>query len=371
MLIKENLRQIIYEAILQELGENNITPTVPVLQQWFHELNQKYFNGILPDIQILVEPIGGRTWGKFRFRRLYDKRRRTWVTPFGRSEYYIIINSNYDGPESVIKGTLLHEMVHYYIFYKLNYRPTRSHGDEFLGVAHRVTEMAKSLGEPYVVTPTSDNDENTVSQTGLEKYKNRITGEYLVGIAEFKTKYGTSEYWMFRTEEKYMQVIMNSYENSAISFQWYKLLTDNPKFPLLTRASRRTIHGYSSDSVDGVIAKYKEKFGDFQLQPLNFPANQEQKISGKSYVLGVLSNFDDTKFWVFKTDRKCESSLINTYRNVYRLEFYEVTDYDFNFDMIPMCRTKVTGKYSGFGRDIDLAEQRFKDRFKCNFTVDV
>ena len=91
----------------------------------FHYFNEEYFGGILPIPQLKVRH-GWRTLGYFSYQT---------DTPFGMSET-IEISDFYDYTEYEFRDTLIHEMIHYYLYYTGEDLKCR-HGKAFKAMAKR------------------------------------------------------------------------------------------------------------------------------------------------------------------------------------------------------------------------------------------
>lgn len=98
--------------------------TVQYLRSKFDEFNALCFGGELPPITMKVT--NAKTFmGQFSY-----KKRRTWLC---RTKVYGVqlkISSHYDMGEEELEDTLLHEMIHYYIFHK-RITDTSPHGRAF------------------------------------------------------------------------------------------------------------------------------------------------------------------------------------------------------------------------------------------------
>ena len=102
-----------------------MTPTIPYIQSCFDEYNARFFAGSLPPIPIKLS--NARTFlGKVTFTR-----HRSWLFGPVRNENFVLrINTRLDLPEELIRDTILHEMIHYYIAVN-HLRDTSAHGRLF------------------------------------------------------------------------------------------------------------------------------------------------------------------------------------------------------------------------------------------------
>ena len=98
--------------------------TLEFVQDRFDEFNRLCFEGKLPQVPMRIS--NARTYlGVCRYR----KRRRL----FGGYEMYgfsISISARFDLPEAEIEDTIIHEMIHYYIWQN-GIKDTSAHGQEF------------------------------------------------------------------------------------------------------------------------------------------------------------------------------------------------------------------------------------------------
>ena len=99
-------------------------PTIAYIREKFDQFNLRYFDGSLPEIPIRLSH--ARTFlGAVRFMR----HRNMW----GRevlSDFILVISVHYDLPESEVEDTIIHEMIHYYIYVN-GIKDTSAHGRVF------------------------------------------------------------------------------------------------------------------------------------------------------------------------------------------------------------------------------------------------
>jgi len=140
--------------------------------------------------------------GCFKSRREVNKRTRRWTSPFNPDTCSITLSNLYEAPEYNLKNIMIHEMVHYWIFYHYDYDPTRTHGWEFLHEARKINEKSS-----WNITPYSDTMDENVTAFALQKYKSRITDEYTICMFRYYNNYGT--YHAIRTDNKYVEAVSN------------------------------------------------------------------------------------------------------------------------------------------------------------------
>lgn len=145
-------------------------PTVDYLEKKFDEFNELCFEGSLPKIDIEL------TTSKHFLGRFCYKVRRFTRKPYDTK---IKINRRLDCEESLIEDTLIHEMIHYYIFDK-KFKDTSTHGQLF-------RNMMASINETYKrhITISHKPTEKEMAQLAGEKKKTHVV--VVVKFADGKT----------------------------------------------------------------------------------------------------------------------------------------------------------------------------------------
>lgn len=115
-------------------------PTIDWMQQSFTTYNNLYFGGKLPTPRFEVSKNcivnGQEVWGYYDLKAnfSYVTRRITKVHDIG----VICLTSKYSRSEADVIGTLLHEMIHEYIYLVLGIYPVLKHGIIFQQIAKRI-----------------------------------------------------------------------------------------------------------------------------------------------------------------------------------------------------------------------------------------
>ena len=99
-------------------------PTVEYIEQCIRSINQQCFSGELPMLPVVLSSAGRRlgALSYTRSRPLFGKQK--------NSNFKMIISTRYDFDEDVIRDTICHEMIHYYIAWK-GIKDTSVHGAVF------------------------------------------------------------------------------------------------------------------------------------------------------------------------------------------------------------------------------------------------
>jgi predicted SprT family Zn-dependent metalloprotease len=169
-------------------------PTVSWMSQKYNELNDWLFGGFLGPCQFEVFTAGkgsqGRTLGHFYMngRGLkYEKYvRKMYYQDWDGSKIYITpqtfyvyckpvigLNGNYSATEQALLNTLLHEMCHYYVYYKGIY-PTQAHGAEFKNIAYRVSNASNGVFDIQRLATAEEMDNRELDEKFVELKKRKM-----------------------------------------------------------------------------------------------------------------------------------------------------------------------------------------------------
>lgn len=171
-------------------------PDLDWITQKYDEFNRKYFDGVLNSCDLECRPYGRRCLGYFTIQGeniKYEKSsRRMFWSDFDNSRVYvdydlfvslcaplIVLNTNYDAPESSWENTLIHEMCHYYT-YMDGYIPKQGHGREFKDIARQLYD--KTNGEIVITTYDATGDfvqtNQKILQTAEKRQTNRVSNTF-------------------------------------------------------------------------------------------------------------------------------------------------------------------------------------------------
>lgn len=101
------------------------------LTKLYRELNEKYYKNCLGDCKFETDP----TPGDYKWAAACIIYHRKWT---GGNTATVYFNSRIDWNEKTIRQTLLHELIHYYIFVATGRRHFFSHGLSFIWVMLRI-----------------------------------------------------------------------------------------------------------------------------------------------------------------------------------------------------------------------------------------
>ena len=106
--------------------------TLEYLYKKFDEFNEKFFEGSLPPISIEISKTKHRLGS-------YEYLQHRWSII--EQPVRIMISNYYDRPEVEICGTLIHEMIHYYLSFNMIGRGEDCHGPSFMKWAEKINKQ--------------------------------------------------------------------------------------------------------------------------------------------------------------------------------------------------------------------------------------
>ena len=136
---------------LLRIKQMHMIPTISWMRQTFDFYNKKYFNGSLP---IPIFNIGCKygCWGTYE--ACFDYSRLTRKIRGNISTGTLSLSSKYSRTEWSWTNTVIHEMIHAYIYHILKKYPRSQHGEEFMTIANRIDRDGWNVGGPDYITNT-------------------------------------------------------------------------------------------------------------------------------------------------------------------------------------------------------------------------
>lgn len=128
-----------------------MVPTIEWMQKKFNLLNKKYFDGKIPAPRFEIGSPSG-TWGYLDFRGEWNTFTRNINKVY---RYTLKLNNEYSRKEKDVVNTLLHEMIHAYIYMVLRKKPRNEHAGYFSQFAERFNQMGFNISEANEIQ-TSD-----------------------------------------------------------------------------------------------------------------------------------------------------------------------------------------------------------------------
>lgn len=201
-------------------------PDEAPLNEWFNEFNERFFDGKLPSVELKVIWGAKNTLGGFR------RPERKVDDPFRPEDCAIVFNCRFFESEDDWRNTMVHEMVHYYV-YMVYGTYVKSHGKEFKAVAKRINASSEfeidtySRNKSFRPKPSITDhwgerfDEEIIIgnyfQTALEDFSDEDIG---VGRIEIRQP---GKGFSFRTKRRYIPEIIDNMRNNRGEIEWYQV----------------------------------------------------------------------------------------------------------------------------------------------------
>lgn len=213
-------------------------PNEAPLDEWFKEFNERFFENKLPPIEFIVIWGGKNTLGSFRHpeRKAND--------PFLPEKCDIVFNGRYFESEDDWRNTMLHEMVHYYVFMVYG-SCSKPHGKEFKSVAKRINASSEFVIDTYSKNKSfrpkpsltdkwgKNFDEEIILGTYFETYIKDYTDEIDKLLEEmgeeksdepFLVDVGNYHHcFSFRTKRRYIPEIIDNMRNVRGEIKWFQV----------------------------------------------------------------------------------------------------------------------------------------------------
>ena len=167
-------------------------PTVEWMSKYFDTFNKKYFGGKLNTPSFVVGCQSGN-WGYFHYDAEYNRLTRT-ITKVN-SIPKLMLTNKYDRRAKDVANTMLHEMIHLYIYSVLKKYPIMQHGQTFQKIANKLNADGWEISEENELKPTdklvttknnSKQNSNTVNNPNPNISKLIITLDNMISTNQFK-----------------------------------------------------------------------------------------------------------------------------------------------------------------------------------------
>lgn len=202
-------------------------PDVEHMEKWFDEFNGRFFNNELPHIELCVGYRGKNTMGGFH--------KPTEELPIGfhPEKCWIMLNALFFDSEDEWRNTMVHEMVHYYVYMKHG-TSVRSHGKEFKAEAKRINAISEFKIDTYVRTRSFHPKPSITDNWGSHFEDEIILGRYRETIIEELEDDETHEIvqiqypnvahiFSFRTKRRYIPEIIDNMRNFSGEIDWFQV----------------------------------------------------------------------------------------------------------------------------------------------------
>lgn len=240
-------------------------PDVEHMEKWFDEFNSRFFNNELPHIELRAGYGGKSTLGAFHAPK--DE----FPTGFHPDKCWIILNEAFFDSEDEWRDTMVHEMVHYYVYMK--YGPSvRFHGKEFKAEAKRINAMSEFKIDTYSRTPTFRPKPSITDNWGSHFEDEIILGRYReTFIEEFEDdetheivqidRSNFDHSFSFRTKRRYIPEIIDNMRNVQGEIDWFQVDACCQKLFLLPVTT--AVPSFKSEDIYSNFFEEKDLLNDF------------------------------------------------------------------------------------------------------------
>ena len=201
------------------------TPTVEQLKEWFDEFNERFFEGDLERIPLILTLLDEGVMGTFHYsNRKYDTTTLRYTDPLDINRCYICVAKNLFDSELEWRNTLLHEMVHYSVYKYADSLVDDPHGEEFKREARRINRMSE-----FTVTATFEHDIFTPGKRKRQDFQESQNRQLILGVLhpEEEQQYnrfsGDGFYATFLTEERHISMIVENWRHMTAQIDWYQI----------------------------------------------------------------------------------------------------------------------------------------------------
>lgn len=275
-------------------------PDEAPLAKWFNEFNERFFENKLPQIELKVIWGSKNTLGGFR------RPERKADDPFKPEECAIVLNCRYFESEDDWRNTVLHEMVHYYVFMVYG-TYVKSHGKEFKTIAKRINASSE-----FEIATYSSNKSFRPRPSITDKWGSHLDEEIILGsyietntedisdeIDEILDELGENEThepiiievrnyshsFSFRTKRRYMPEIIDNMRNVRGEIKWFQVDECCQKLFLLPITT--AVPSFKSDNTYRAFVDETDLFDDFGPIKWTFLGTTEFREDGvKGFVPG-------------------------------------------------------------------------------------
>lgn len=161
-----------------------MVPTIPWMRENFQNFNTKYFGGKLPQPQFKVVRMRDE-WGRYELPGAKFNKLNRRITQ-RQNDGILLLTSSYDRNENAVISTLLHEMVHEYVYLVMGIYPRDPHGEEFMSIASGINADGWNIADGVEMTDSDvdANDKETSSYLLFVVYDKQSKNCWHVGRAD-------------------------------------------------------------------------------------------------------------------------------------------------------------------------------------------
>lgn len=213
--------------------------TVEYIERKFEEFNKQMFGGRLPKIPIVLSDAKS-------FLGVCVAKSTT--LPNGLKQYYdyeLRINTRIDFPEDVVEDTIIHEMIHYFIFFN-NLHDTSAHGNIFLSIMQSIND---NYGRKLSISHNATDEEKEQAVSTKRTW-------HVVAVVYFKNG-NVGVKVLPRVQPKIIDFCQKlSAEKTITSYSLY--MTDEPFFNRFPTSTALRLNMVEKDILNEILSSAQE-----------------------------------------------------------------------------------------------------------------
>gem|GEM_PF-1959425 len=259
-----------------------LTPSTAQLEKWFDEFNERFFYGELDRIPLCPDSLEEGEMGAFHYKkRKHDPVTLRYTEPLNISQCFIRLSRDLFDSELEWRDTLLHEMIHYYVYMKAESLVEDQHGAEFKREAQRINRDSE-----FNITASFEHDIFSPGKRKRMDLQNAPERQLILGILHPKTddKYnrfsGGGHYASFLTEEKHIPMLVENWRHMSAQIDWYQIDACTKRMLLYDIATWAWMEITSGPTREDAIKKLLARGGSFETTQLGTTQIDGAVISG-------------------------------------------------------------------------------------------
>ncbi len=259
-----------------------LTPSTEQLSSWFDEFNERFFGRELERIPLELTLLDEGTMASFHYsKRKYDPLTLQYTEPLNTSKCFIRVAKNLFDSELEWRETLLHEMVHYYVYKKADFWVENPHGEEFKREARRINRDSE-----FSITVSFEHDIFSPGKRKQMDFHLAQERQLILGIVhpEEDDKYnrfsGGGYYASFLTEENHIPMQVENWRHMCAQIDWYQIDACTKRLLLYDIATWAWIEITNGPTREDAINKLLARGGSFEVTHLGTTRIDGAVISG-------------------------------------------------------------------------------------------
>lgn len=230
-----------------------MVPSIRWMKKMFNFFNRKYFGSQLKEPTFSLQCPSGH-WGYYKPRASFNRFNRK-VTVHTPGTLYL--TTEYSRKETDVISTLLHEMIHMYIYTVQKVSPRNEHGDEFMQIARQMLADGWNIEEETMMSATDVPNDGSDEEDPYTSYRD----PGLIYVL-FMPLHPVCKVWAWRGLRSDMRMYMEtckSLGHSNMVLRFYECYTEKI---LNIPEGGDTLVGYGGNSVSEVMNSISAYIGE-------------------------------------------------------------------------------------------------------------